>query len=171
MQNFRFLLLVAAFLSAVDVTTVQADVVINGDVDPVQSYRWDGSEAGYIGESGYGTLEVNGGSDIESRSSYIGYNSGATGVATVDGAGSTWDANGRLYVGREGDGTLNIANDGAVTVSDTTYVAYGIGSSGHIHLDNGGTLTTECLHASPSPVVRQWDHQHSRRCDGRRASV
>ena len=48
---------------------------------------------------------------------YIGYQSGSTGVATVDGVGSTWTNNGSLYVGNSGTGTLNIAAGGAVAAT------------------------------------------------------
>ena len=45
----------------------------------------------------------------------LGFDAGATGAATVDGAGSTWTNSCDLYVGDSGDGTLTIRNGGAVS--------------------------------------------------------
>jgi T5SS/PEP-CTERM-associated repeat protein len=58
---------------------------------------WNSSGRLYVGCSGSGTLIITNGGSVSSNSnsySYIGfgpgYNNGATGTVTVDGAGSTW---------------------------------------------------------------------------------
>ena len=62
----------------------------------------------YVGYSGSGTLNITGGGSVSNTNGYIGYNSGSTGMVTVDGTGSTWTNSGTLYVGNSGGGTLNI---------------------------------------------------------------
>ena len=49
--------------------------------------------AGYLGN---GSLTIRDGITVNSSSGYIGYQSGSSGVATVDGAGSTWTNSGTL---------------------------------------------------------------------------
>ena len=49
---------------------------------------------------------------------YIGYDSDSVGTATVTGEGSEWNNSSQLYVGRYGEGTLNIMAGGVV--SNTT---------------------------------------------------
>ncbi|NQU23953.1 MAG: hypothetical protein HQ567_21940, partial [Candidatus Nealsonbacteria bacterium] len=74
-------------------------------------------------------------------------------VATVDGADSTWNNDGELYVGHDGSGTLNISGGGAASVGRSTYVGYEAGSIGSVHFGpGGGTLTTGSLFASPTQL-------------------
>ena len=44
---------------------------------------------------------------MKSQYGYMAYNSGSTGVVTVDGAGSAWTSS-NLYVGYYGNGTLDV---------------------------------------------------------------
>ncbi|MBN1393810.1 MAG: PEP-CTERM sorting domain-containing protein, partial [Pirellulales bacterium] len=85
---------------------------------------WHNSESLYIGRSGEGTLSITAGGEVTSVfSSYIGYNSGSTGTATVDGTGSTWNNNstiGKLYVGYSGNGTLHISGGGSVSAASAS---------------------------------------------------
>jgi T5SS/PEP-CTERM-associated repeat protein len=88
------------------------------------------------------------------KDTIIGYGSGDTGKATVDGVGSQWTNSGTLYVGNTGSGTrtgyLSIADGGAVVANAvsinavstfTTDVGYGstlaVGSGG---ITNNGTI-------------------------------
>ena len=59
---------------------------------------------------------------VSNRYGYVGYQSGATGLVTIDGNGSTW-TNDFLYIGSNGSGTLEIVNDGAAVIAGNTYVA------------------------------------------------
>jgi T5SS/PEP-CTERM-associated repeat protein len=122
-------------------------------VSPVNPSTWTSSTTGYIGYTASGTVTVDGGSDLLSLYGYIGYNAGASGRVTVDGAGSTW-VNGRdLYVGSSGSATLNISNGGSVSAGRTTYV-YGAGSTGTINFGpGGGTLTTMSLQAAATALT------------------
>ncbi len=92
-----------------------AAITTTGDVDPANPSDWTSYTAGYIGETGDGTLDVNDGSDINGRYGYIGKDSGSTGAVTVDGNGSTWTNSRSLYVGSSGNGTLDITSGGMVS--------------------------------------------------------
>ena len=81
---------------------------------------------------------------------------GSNGTVTVDGAGSTWTSNGTtLYVGQQGNGTLNISNGGAVlaaaprpTSVSTTFPTVAVAFGGI----SRGTLTVKSLYAAPSQL-------------------
>ena len=92
-----------------------------------------------IGYTGIGTLDIKNGADVTSNYSYIGYISGSTGTATVDGSGSTWSTGtGSLDVGYYGTGTLNIKNGAGVT-SNYGYVGISSGSTGTATVDGDGS--------------------------------
>ena len=107
--------------------------------------------AGYAGN---GTLTIRNGITVDSANSWLGFLPGSTGIATVDGSGSTWNIQGpQIYVGLEGTGTLNITNGGAVNVNGELAVGrYASGSAvnvdgagsklayGYVALWNGSTL-------------------------------
>ena len=164
---------------AFSASTAIAAFTTSGDISPTDPSTWTSITTGYIGKTATGDLTINGGSDLISYLSYIGYNSGSTGIVTVDGSGSTWTngytifignfgsgsgtlnvSNGGsvsssyLYVGDYGSGTLNISNGGNVSVNGTTYVGEDNNSTGAINFgSNGGTLTTQSLLASPSQLT------------------
>jgi T5SS/PEP-CTERM-associated repeat protein len=94
---------------------------------------------GYIGNTGSGTLTVNGGSDLLSDNGYIGNKTGSTGAVTVSGNRSTWNNSSYLYVGRSGNGTLNITGGGAV---NDDYGHIGIYSTGVVAVDGAGSTWT-----------------------------
>ena len=104
------------------------DVVINLSQNNTGSLG-----VGYLGE---GSLVITDGVSVASGSGYLGYYSGATGTANVDGAGSTWNIGYSLYVGNigydyyDGTGTLDITNGGLVS-------AY------RAHINNSSTVTID----------------------------
>lgn len=75
------------------------------------------------GHTGTGSLTIKNNTTVNSRSGYIAYASGSSGVATVTGSGSQWINSGDLYVGRGGNGTLDIT-DGATVRSVNGIIAY-----------------------------------------------
>ncbi len=94
-----------------------AAIVQTGNVSPNVS-TWTSSTDGYIGNTSDGSVTVNAGSLLASKSGALGYNSGATGAATVTGLGSKWTNDpfiGGLIVGGFGTGTLTIAAGGQVS--------------------------------------------------------
>ena len=86
-----------------------------------------------VGSYGGSTLDITNGGMVSST------RGGVSGTVTVDGAGSTWTDSGDLSVGS--GGSLNILNNGVVTVAGDTWVSDSTGSPGTINLDNT-TLTT-----------------------------
>ena len=144
----------AVMVLAGPLPTLHAAFTVSGDVEPANPPTWTSSTLGYVGKTANGSLTVDSGDDLLSSYGWIGYGSGKTGAVTVDGTGSTWTNNSLLYVGYSGNGTLNLSGGGAVTVNDTTYVAYGTGSTGTINFGTGGgTLTTRTLCSSPSRLT------------------
>ena len=101
----------------------------------------DGSGSMGAGYSDVGTMSISDGRVIESTRGYIGYKSGATGVVTVNGAGSTWTTGSNLYVGLNGNGVLNITGGGVVS-SDRGYIGRYSGSTGEVTVDGVGSTWT-----------------------------
>jgi T5SS/PEP-CTERM-associated repeat protein len=106
-----------------------------------------------VGRYGDGKLNVTGGGAVSSSAgvlavyeSGIGCESGSTGEATVDGAGSTWNS-GLLDVGRYGNGKLNITGGGLVKSKgyrsgDIGYhssIGRNSGSTGEVTVDGAGS--------------------------------
>ena len=74
----------------------------------------------HVGENATGRFYVRDGGTVSSGGSYIAYQSGSSGRASVTDAGSTWTT-GSLLVGRKGQGELSILDGGSVS-SGTSYV-------------------------------------------------
>ncbi|MFZ5832549.1 MAG: PEP-CTERM sorting domain-containing protein [Planctomycetota bacterium] len=101
-----------------------------------------------VGWAGQGSLAIRNGVVVTSKAGYLGYKSGSSGTATIDGPGTLWNC-GAMDVGRDGTGTLTISNGGAVTNTET-FVAHGLGTGMVQFGPGGGTLTTKSLFALPS---------------------
>ena len=114
-------------------------------VDGVGS-TWTNNGSLGVGEYGNsnGTLCITGGGAVSNDDGYIANSFDTTGEVTVQGANSTWINNNDLYIGQFGNGTLNIADSGTVTVAGNTWLSFSSGSSGIIHFDIG-ILTTSGL--------------------------
>ena len=108
------------------------------------SSTWTSSGNIFIGESGNGVLNITGDGDVTSNDEgYIGYGSSSTGTVTVDGSGSTWTNSYDLYVGRYGDGTLNITSGGRVSCSfGHGFIGRYPGSTGTVTVDGAGSRWT-----------------------------
>ena len=97
---------------------------------------------GYYG--GTGTLAVQNGAQIYSRSGTLGMYDGSSGTATVDGSGSSWTISGRtLTVGLNGDGTLSVTNGGAVSVLGYGGLTIGTNATGTVEIGNGSSISVE----------------------------
>lgn len=116
---------------------------------------WSNRGTMYVGRGGSGTLNITNGGAVNLYTygmAYIGYEDGATGVVTVEGASSTFYSGAELYVGYSGGGTLNIRGGATVTADYETRVEC-YGGTGTIDFGpGGGTLTTGGLWASPSQL-------------------
>jgi len=103
---------------------------------------WNNSDRLFVGTSGIGKLEVLAGATVNSADGVLARYAGATGNATVSGAGSAWKMGGDLRVGGDvsdaatpgGNGTLNIAAGGAVT-SNAGYIGDSLNSTGTVTLN------------------------------------
>jgi fibronectin-binding autotransporter adhesin len=106
--------------------------------------EWDAGTAIYIGYSGSGDLRAEAGGQLTTDSgSYLGYNPGSTGTATVTGADSKW-TNGpgsTLYLGHFGSGELRV-EAGGVVVSANTYVGVDRNSTGTAKIAGAGSKWT-----------------------------
>jgi len=74
----------------------------------------------------------------------VGFESGATGTVTIDGAGSTWDVQQRLNIGLDGTGTVTVQNGGTLQV-DGDIIRIGRNADGTgtlIFTAAGGTTPT-----------------------------
>jgi T5SS/PEP-CTERM-associated repeat protein len=92
-----------------------------------------------IGSGAAATLTIQNFSTLTSSSFGAGIGTGATGVgtATVSGGGSAWTVPGKLRVGGDGNGTLNVLNGGAVT-ANSLEVGQSLGSTGKLTVSSGG---------------------------------
>ena len=107
-----------------------------------QDSAWDVGGILFVGYNGLGELNIEAGGELtNSAAGFIGRLSNGSGVATVTGAGSTWNNLSSLNVGDEGAGTLNILDSGLVTVSNTTHVR----ADGTLNIAGGGALETATL--------------------------
>jgi T5SS/PEP-CTERM-associated repeat protein/autotransporter-associated beta strand protein len=78
--------------------------------------KWANTSALDIGDLGSGALTITAGGSVSSAgSSYLGFDSGSKGVATVSGSGSKWTTAATLYAGNLGSGTLTVAAGGLVS--------------------------------------------------------
>jgi T5SS/PEP-CTERM-associated repeat protein len=150
--------------------SLPAATVITGDVTP--ALPWTNSTNPRIGNTGAGTLAVDGGSQLNSGVSYLGDQPGSTGTATVTGAASKWTNGSGLTVGRSGSGALHLEAGGQVSSnygslgslagSTGTATITGVGSkwtsmsslfvgqsgSGALTVEDGGHVTADTLYAS-----------------------
>ena len=96
---------------------------------------------------GNGTLTIsNGGTVTSPGGGAVGYSVDSTGKATVTGAGSSWTSPGALFVGFDGNGTLNISAGGKVS-GDDLLVGTNAGSAGAITVDGAGSALAMAINA------------------------
>lgn len=123
-----------------------------------------------IGQDGYGSIEVNGGSQLLTGDAALAAGSGSQGIATVDGLNSRWENSNLFFVGFNGAGTAYVQNQATLstatlylgdgpsasgtlhinnaTVDATIATFVGNSGTGSIHFSNGGVLNTGLLQAS-----------------------
>ncbi|MBN2579073.1 MAG: autotransporter-associated beta strand repeat-containing protein [Pirellulales bacterium] len=109
------------------------NITVNLDMSGAPDYN---TELG-AGWKGNGSLTIRDGITVNSDTGIIGFMSDSTGVATVDGPGSTWNNN-VTVVGLVGNGTLNITGGGTVS-NHYGYIGCDNGSSGTVTVDGPGS--------------------------------
>ena len=88
--------------------------------------KWTNGVDLYVGSHGNGTLNIEASGQVSSNhDSYLGFESGSSGTATVTGAGSTWTITNSLCVGYRGNGTLNIEAGGTFHAANIILAAEG----------------------------------------------
>jgi T5SS/PEP-CTERM-associated repeat protein len=100
-----------------------------------------------VGEGGTGTLNVTEGGIVSDSNAVVGSGSGSTGVALVDGAGSTWSNDGGITVGgnAKATGTLTISNGGSMSSGGTgagSIIGHNSTSSGTVNVTGAGSTWT-----------------------------
>ena len=156
MKRFLFLSkllctsMVVFMVSFFMVSTVQAEIIATGAIDPADHSTWTDSTRAVIGKNADGTLSITNGSSLTNRYAYIGAGSGANGAVTVDGEGSKWEilfgaAWEDSYItgfiigtGSNSTGTLTITNGGSV-ISEFGYIGEEIGSKGIVIVGGEGS--------------------------------
>jgi T5SS/PEP-CTERM-associated repeat protein len=119
-----------------------AAITTAGDVTPTDPSTWKSGSSGtsaYIGNTSDGSLSIDGGSVVSSRSGYLGAGVGKNGIVTVSGDGSSWTNSWYLYVGQYGGGTLNIINGGTVTAGYAGAIGRYAGSAGIVNVDGNSS--------------------------------
>jgi T5SS/PEP-CTERM-associated repeat protein len=98
----------------------------------------------FVGQDGNGTLNITDGASVSDCDALVGGSS--TGVAIVDGPGSTWFQLGTLTIGGNAGatGTLTISNGGNVYTGGSggtfgSVIAYNAGSSGTVNVSGVGS--------------------------------
>ena len=134
-----------------------AAVIVVGDVGPSNPITWTSGTVAYVGQSGTGTVTIDGGSTVQSSNMNLGYGVGSVGTVTVTGAGSNVKSYG-LDVGYSGNGILTVNAGGQVFNLGSGYLGYNAGSNGtatvtgsnskwgnsydlYVGMSGGGTLT------------------------------
>ena len=106
--------------------------------------QWNNSGDLIFGLSGTGTLTIQSGGAVSSAGftnvrGYLGFNNGASGTATVSGAGSSWTTTGSLWVGNAGSGFLNVSNGGSVTTGGNGYLGFATSGYGSAIISGTGS--------------------------------
>jgi T5SS/PEP-CTERM-associated repeat protein len=96
--------LIGADLSSIGVATVSGS-----------GSQWNNSAGLFIGSSGHGMLNIQGGGTVANTFGIIGNNANSTGEVMVSGSGSQWNNSNILEVGTSGHGTLSIQAGGIVS--------------------------------------------------------
>lgn len=92
-----------------------------------------------VGHDTIGELRIDNGSEFSNARGFIGKNSGANGIVTVDGIGSAWTNTEELYVGYEGNGILNITDGGYVFTKGSGALGSAAGSHGAVTVSGPGS--------------------------------
>ncbi len=128
----------ALLLAIITGTTADAALSTSGSV----STPTPGNSL-YVANGGNGTLDLNGGSYMQTAMGKIGYTSGTTGTVNLNDAGTHWNAVGSnsadIRVGYYGTGSLNVNSGAKATTDDDLVIAYKSGSTGTVNVDGQGS--------------------------------
>jgi len=97
-----------------------------------------------VGTHGTGTVSIASGGSLSNTTGYVGFDTGSTGTATVDGLGSAWTNSGELTVGYIRNGSLTITGGGRVSSTNGYIGREGLfdPSRGTVVVDGAGSAWT-----------------------------
>ncbi len=134
----RFAVVAAVCFSVGVASVARAAITVTGSVSPSDPASWTSSTISYIGSAADGSVTADDGSDLLSKTAYLGYTSGVSGVVTVNGTGATWTNSSGLNIGYSGTGRLNITAGGSVG-SAFSNIGYNSGSYGLVTVSGSGS--------------------------------
>ena len=112
----------------------------------VQDAGASGSGQFRLGVDGQGTLKIESGGVLDSKESpsftgfaFLARNAGSTALATITGAGSTWNTEGLVSVGSGGSARLEILDGGKMTGNASTTIGFLAGSEGNVLVSGEGS--------------------------------
>lgn len=127
--------------------TVGLTLAVGNTVDGALVIENDGTVADAsaiaVGQfaGGVGILDIFSGSTLTTSGfSSIGGSADGTGIATIDGVGSSWQSSGAIDVGNFGTGDLNVSDDAIVYAANGIVLGETLGAVGTLDLSSGGTL-------------------------------
>ena len=90
-----------------------------------------------VGNATTGRMEISSGGTVLCNKGYLGIVSGSEGYAYVTGVNSQWRLAGSLFVGSEGDGTLEVRDRSDVYTAGNVYIGFSANTVGNVIV--GGT--------------------------------
>lgn len=118
-----------------------------------------------VGHQGQGTLTISNGGVVSSGSARVAsFGQEAKGVVTVDGEGSRFNVVDNIYIGRWGDGTVTIANGGAVSARGVIVGGTGklvIGAAPEEEAAAAGTLDTDSIDLDSATARLVFNHTNA----------
>lgn len=148
-------------------------VLINGS-----NSRWENNANLIVGESGKGSLTLEGGTMVSSfrasgptpdyadvPAATIGLNSGSTGAVLVKGAGGHWQNGSPLIVGAQGNGSLTVGSGGTVDVGSDP-VRLGVTGAGTLIFGGdpaagAGTLGGSIVEGGSGATTVEFNHNNA----------
>lgn len=126
--------LTAAIFIAIPFEPTHGAINSYGNVDPIGPSYWKGT----VGDTSFGAVSIDNGSQLSSSSVYLGQAAGATGLVSVDGAGSSLNSYGSLQIGLFGAGLLAVTNQGMLS-TNSSVVGNASGATGLVTIDGSET--------------------------------
>ena len=110
-------------------------------VDPSLAIGWSSGVTSYVTVTGVGATSGDASQLITNAATLIGYQSGTTGVLTVD-EGAVYYANGIVGLGNSAGSTgyLTVDNGSSFYAYNNLYVGFGEESTGYLTIDNGSSF-------------------------------
>lgn len=93
-----------------------------------------------VGSQGTGILNVTSGGQVTSSGLTVGSFAGSLGTVTVDGSGTQLTSSSSVYLGDDGNGTINVANGATFTTNNNAFYISAGDSTGTFNVSGGSTV-------------------------------